>query len=48
MHTLIRFNYVLKRSSYDEEEEEEDEYESNIDILETQLDDCMSSMANEW
>lgn len=32
-------------SSYDEDE---DEYESNIDILESQLDDCMSNMINEW
>lgn len=31
-------------SSYDED----DEYESNIDILESQIDDCMSSMVNEW
>lgn len=43
---LIRIELEFPRhSSYDEEE---DEYESNIDILETQLDDCMSSMANEW
>ncbi|KAJ6636669.1 Serine/threonine-protein phosphatase 2A regulatory subunit B'' subunit alpha, partial [Pseudolycoriella hygida] len=33
------------QGSYDEDE---DEYESNIDILESQLDDCMSNMINEW
>ncbi|XP_055677634.1 uncharacterized protein LOC129786560 isoform X2 [Lutzomyia longipalpis] len=32
------------QGSYDEE----DEYESNIDILESQLEDCMSNMINEW
>lgn len=32
------------QGSYDED----DEYESNIDILESHLDDCMSNMANEW
>ncbi|XP_037049893.1 serine/threonine-protein phosphatase 2A regulatory subunit B'' subunit alpha [Bradysia coprophila] len=33
------------QGSYDEDE---DEYESNIDVLETQLDDCMSNMIKEW
>lgn len=42
---MAKFSLIIYFSSYDEDE---DEYESNIDILESQLDDCMSNMINEW